>query len=202
MKTRRWIITLIFVPLLIVIGCKEEEKVDWGRVIAFDRFKGKITLIRDKKFDLQYPDNSQLTAVSYDLEKGFFEIEPKITVGLRIKLDIENSQIIIYDPASQNFKTIKYTLLDKKERIALDNPLVFDADNQKLKNFPIVDRERKMITVYSRRQQILMTFTLPEKYFTLPDYTWSAGDEVRVYYKENGKALRLVNITNLGFINE
>ena len=202
MKTRRWIITLIFVPLLIVIGCKEEEKVDRGRVIAFDRFKGKITLIRDKKFDLQYPDNSQLAAVSYDLEKGFFEIEPKITVGLRIKLDIENSQIIIYDPASQNFKTIKYTLLDKKERIALDNPLVFDADNQKLKNFPIVDRERKMITVYSRRQQILMTFTLPEKYFALPDYTWSAGDEVRVYYKENGKALRLVNITKLGFINE
>jgi hypothetical protein len=178
------------------------EKIDQGRAIAFDKFKGKIILIRDRKLDLRYPDYSQLPPVSYDLEKGFFETEPKITVGLRMKLDSANSQIIIYDPASQNFEAIKYTLLDKKERIALDNPLVFDADNQKLKSFPIVDRERKMITVYSRKQQILTTFTLPEKYFALPDYTWNAGDEVRVYYKEDGKAVRLVNITTFGFINE
>jgi hypothetical protein len=59
-----------------------------------------------------------------------------------------------------------------------------------------------MITVYSRRQQILTTFTLPDKYFALPAYTWNAGDEVRIYYKEKGKIQRLINITKLGFLRD
>ena len=28
-----------------------------------------------------------------------------------------------------------------------------------------------------------------------PDETWDAGDEARVYYKEEGKALRFMNIS-------
>jgi len=59
-----------------------------------------------------------------------------------------------------------------------------------------------MISIYSRRQRILTTFTLPEKYFDLPEYTWKARDDVWVYYKEEGKALRLLNITKMGFIKE
>jgi hypothetical protein len=119
-----------------------------------------------------------------------------------MKLDTENNQIIIFDPTRQNFQTIDYTVLDKKERIAIDNPLVFDTDNKKPKEFPIIDRERKMITVYSRRQRILTTFTPSEKYLDLPEYTWNAGDEVLVYYKEEGKALRLINITRIGFVKD
>ena len=68
-------------------------------------------------------------------------------------------------------------------------------ENDKPKKFPVVDREKKTITVYSKRQQILTTLTLPEEYFALPDYTWDAGDEVRIYYKEEGKAQRFMNIT-------
>ncbi len=202
MKTRRWIIELIFIPLLILIGCKEKEKVDRGRVIAFDRIKGKITLIRDKKFDLQSPDYSQLPPVTYVLFNDLPRIDLNLTVGLRMKLNAETNQIIIYDPTEQKFKTINYTLLTKKEGIAIENPLVFDTDKRRPKTFPIIDREYKMITVYSRRQQILTTFTLPEKYFDLPEYTWNAGDEVRIYYKEEGKALRLINTTKLGFIED
>jgi hypothetical protein len=202
MKKYSWIIGLVLVPLLMATGCGGKEKIDQGRVIAFDGFKGKITLIRGKKFDFRYPDYIQLPPVTYDLEKDFLGSKPKITVGLRMKLDSENNQIIIFDPSSRNFKTIQYTPLDKKESIAIDNPLVFDTDNRKPKEFPVIDRENKMITVYSRRQQILTTFTLSERYLALPDYTWNAGDEVRVYYKENGKALRLVNITKLGFLKD
>jgi len=29
----------------------------------------------------------------------------------------------------------------------------------------------------------------------MPENTWDAGDEVRIYYKEAGKALRFMNIS-------
>ena len=201
MKKRRLIIGLAVVSMLTAIGCGEEEKIDQGRVIALDKTKGTITLIREKKTDPQNPDYSQLPPVTYDLSKDFLEIKTEIKVGLRVKLNARKNQIIIYDPATQNFRTIDYTLLNQKEGIAIDNPLVFDTDNRKPKAFPIIDRERKMITVYSRRQQILTTFTVPQKYFNLPEYTWNPGDEVRVYFKER-KALRLINITKIGFLKD
>ncbi len=119
-----------------------------------------------------------------------------------MKLNPANNQIIIYDPIDRNFKTISYTLLDKKKGVLLDNSLVFDTNTNKPKKFPIIDRERKLITLYSRRQQILATFSLPEKFFDLPEYTWNAGDEVRIFYKEEGKALRLTNITKYGSVRD
>ncbi len=201
MKKYRLIIGLIIFPLLIVIACGEEEKSDQGRVIAFDKAKRTITLIRDKDF-LQYPNNRAMLPVTYDLPQDIIGIKPELKVGLRMKLDSANNQIIIYDPIDRNFKTIPYTLLDKKEGVLLDNSLVFDTNTNKPKKFPIIDRERKLITVYSRRQQILATFSLPQKFFDLPEYTWNAGDEVRIYYKKEGKALSLTNITKYGLVRD
>jgi hypothetical protein len=76
-----------------------------------------------------------------------------------------------------------------------DSPLVFDQVAKKEKQFPIVDMEKRSITIYSKRQKILSTFMVPDEYIALPDKTWEAGDEVRVYYKEDGKALRFMNIS-------
>jgi hypothetical protein len=201
-KKNSWWMGLVIVGLLMIIGCGGKEKTDQGRVVAFDKAKRTITLIRDKKTNTQNPDYTHLPPITYLLLKDFLGIEPELKVGLRMKLDTEKNQVLIYDPTSQNFQTIDYTVLDKKERIAIDNPLVFDMDNKNPKEFPIIDRERKMITVYSRRQRILTTFTLPEAYFALPEYTWNAGDEVRVFYKEEGKALRFINITRIGFVKD
>ncbi len=86
-------------------------------------------------------------------------------------------------------KKITYTLIDQKENVAKDSPLVAG------KKFPLVDKEKKAITVYSGRQKLLVTFSVPEEYLALPDNTWEAGDEVRIYYKEPGKAARFMNIT-------
>ncbi len=56
------------------------------------------------------------------------------------------------------------------------------------KKFPQVDKAKKAITIYSGRQKLLTTFSVPDEYLSLPDNTWEAGDEVRIYYKEPGKA--------------
>jgi hypothetical protein len=58
-----------------------------------------------------------------------------------------------------------------------------------------VDQDKKTITIYSGRQKMLTTFSVPAEYFGFPEYTWDAGDEVRIYWKEKGKAIRFMNIT-------
>jgi hypothetical protein len=195
-------IVLVLFPLLFSNGCGGKEKTDQGRLVSFDKTNRTITLIRDKKADALNPDYSYLPPVTYTLAKDFMEKDLELKVGLRMKLDTIKNQIIIYDPDLQAFRTIKYNPLDKKENIAIENPLVFDTETKKPKINPLIDRPKKMITIYSRRQRILTTFTLPEKYFNLPAHTWDAGDDIRIFYKEEGKALRLLNITRIGFVRD
>jgi hypothetical protein len=119
--------------------------------------------------------------------------DPK--AGYRMKLDTKKKQIVIFDKAAQNFKTIDYVPIDEQENIDRNHPLVYDKASEKAKKFPAVDKDKKQITIYSPRQKILVTIGVPPEYFALPDYTWDSGDEVRIYFKEPGKALRLMNIS-------
>ena len=170
------------------LGCGELGKVDQGRVIAFDKDKETVTFIIDVKHDPANPDYSG-APVTFALPKNPDERGEDPKAGLRMKLDTKTREIIIYDTAAQDFKKINYNLIDQKENVGKESPLVAG------KKFPIVDRNKKAITIYSGRQKILTTFFVPDEYLTLSENTWEAGDEVRVYYKEPGKCLRFMNIT-------
>ena len=169
-------------------GCGEMGKVEQGRVIAFDKDKETVTFIADTKHDTANPDYSG-APLTFALPKDPMERGEDPKAGMRMKLDTKTREIVIYDPASQSIKKITYTLIDQKENVAKDSPLVAG------KKFPMVDKEKKAITVYSGRQKLLVTFSVPEEYLALPDNTWEAGDEVRIYYKVPGKAARFMNIT-------
>ncbi len=183
-----WLTLLAILPVALVLGCGEQGKVEQGRVIAFDKAKDTLTFIVDVKHDAANPDYSG-APVNFALPKEPSERGADPKFGLRMKLDTKAREIVIYDPETKQMKKIQYTLIDQKEGVAKDNPLVAD------KKFPVVDKAKKAITVYSGRQKLLVTFSVPDEYFGLPDYTWEAGDEVRVYYKEPGKALRFMNIS-------
>lgn len=185
---------LLILPIAFISGC-EYGKVDQGRVVKMDKDKGVVTLIRDVNNDSQNPDYTHLPAIAYTIPKDPHEMGAEPKAGLRMKLDTKKNEITIYDPASQKFKTIPYTLIDQKENVAREDPAVWDASQKKSKKFPAVDKDKKTITIYSGRQKILTTFSLPEEYFSLSESTWDAGDEVRIYYKEDGKALRLMNVS-------
>ncbi len=195
MRKSYWIIALALIPVMITLGCGKLGKVDQGRVIQFDTNQKTVTLIRDIKNDPKNPEYSYLPPITYTLPADPYETGPEPKAGLRMKLDLPKKEIVIFDPSAQNFKTLQYTVVDQKEKIKKDDPLVFDPDQEKPKKFPVIDREKKTITIYSKRQQTLITFSLPEEYLALPDYTWDSGDEVRIYYKEEGKALRFMNVT-------
>jgi len=169
-------------------GCGEQGKVDQGRVIAFDKAKETVTFIIDVKHDTANPDYSG-APVTFVLPKDPMERGADPKAGLRMKLDTKTREIVIYDAATKGMKKITYTLIDQKENVAKTSPLVAD------KKFPLVDKEKKAITVYSGRQKLLVTFSVPEEYLGLPEQTWEAGDEVRIYSKEPGKAARFMNIT-------
>lgn len=197
MRNRRyWFLTIMLIlPLFLLAGCDEYGKVDQGRVVKFDKEKGTCVLIRDMKADPQNPDYNHLPPMTYTVPKDLAEMGPDPKAGCRMKLDAKAKQIVIFDAAAQDFKTLNYTLIDQKEDVDKNDPLVFDSSQGKAKKFPAVDREKKTITIYSGRQKIVTTFSLPDEYFALPDSTWDAGDEVRIYYKTEGKALRFMNIS-------
>jgi len=180
--------TLAATLLLGGFGCGELGTVDQGRVVAFDKEKATVTIIEDIKHDPADPDYSGAPK-TFSLPTDPAERGEDPKAGLRMKLDTDTREITIFDEASQGMKTITYTLIDQKEKVARTSPLVVG------KEFPIVDRDKKAITVYSSRQKLLVTFSVPAEYFALPDNTWTAGDEVRIYYKEPGKAARFMNIT-------
>ena len=115
-----------------------------------------------------------------------------------MKLDADKGQVVIYDPKpvkTSRRSTVKIVGQTARRSIAMD-PLVWDANAKKAtKPFPVVDKDKKIVTIYSGRQKLLVSFIPPEEYLSLPASAWDAGDEVRIYYKEDGKALRLMNVT-------
>ncbi|MCM2286323.1 MAG: DUF4881 domain-containing protein [Desulfobacula sp.] len=180
---------LAMLILMMFIGCNDEGKVKQGRTIAFDKEKGQVTFIEDKSLVKGKPEYTILPPSVFLIPKDKSEMGGDPTPGQRMKLDVEKGSITIFDTVTRQFKEIPYTLIEKKEKVGKDDPLV------KGKKFPIVDRTAKTIEIYSSRQKIYVSFSLPIEYFALPDETWAAGDEIRIYYKEEGKSLRLMNIT-------
>jgi hypothetical protein len=180
---------LIALPLAALLGCVQDGKVDQGRVVEFDPEKRLVTIIRDVKMDPLHPQYSHLPPLVYELPADPKETGPLPKVGRRLKLDADNNQIVLFDSATREFQRVDFVPIEKLERVIPDDARV------KGKTFPIIDREKNTITIYSSRQRILETIQVPEKYLKLPDDTWEAGDEVRIYYKQDGKALRFMNIT-------
>ncbi len=190
-----WRTLLVALPLVLLLGCTDYGKVDQGRVIKYDPETKTMTFIRDKANDAQNPDYTFLPPVSYVLPDNPAEAGPLPKAGGRMKIDNKKNQIIIFDPATQNFKTIDFVMIDYKENIDKEHPLVFDKDAGKAKKFPVVDKDKKTVTIYSGRQKTLSVIQLPEEYFAMPESTWDSGDEARVYYKDEGKALRYMNVS-------
>ena len=185
----KWINFLIVLPVLLLIGCQFGD-VQQGRVIEYDREKGVITYIRDSNY--MEPDNPRydmLPPITIKIPEKPKEMGPEPEAGKRMLLDYQNKKIVIFDTAAQDFLTISYTLIEQHDGVFRDDPMVAG------KTFPVVDRNKKTITVYSARQRELVTFSVPDEYFELPDDTWKAGDEIRYYYKDPEQALRLMNVT-------
>jgi len=195
MKLKQTVIaTLLAAALAIPLaGCTGDNfaKVEQGRVIAYDEAKGEVTVIHDSAMDAQNPVYDVLPPVVFKLPTDKSETGPLPKAGQRLKLDVKKGaeEIYIFDAVAQKLAHIPLQNVDVQMPVEKNSPLVKD------KEFPIIDKEKQTITIYSSRQKMLCTFGLPAEYADYPPSTWSAGDEVRFTYKEEGQMIRFMNIS-------
>ncbi len=183
--------------LMTMAGFSQAEfgQVEQGRTIAFDAEKKEVTLIHDSSGDQLKPIYDKLPPSVFKLPVDPNETGQDPKAGQRMKLDTDKKVIVIYDTNTKKFETLPINIVDLQQPIAKDHPLVFDKAENKAKKMPIIDKEKKTITIYSGRQKMLCTFSVPDNYFGYPASTWDAGDEVRIYYKVPGQSLRFMNIS-------
>lgn len=192
MAIRRRVLMFLLacVPALFTLGCTNNfGKVEQGRVIAFDKHKGLVTVIRDSVPGATKPHYDVLPPFVVKVPVDSNEMGPAPAAGKRLLFDTDLKKIVIFDVLAGSIKTITYTPLAEASNVAKDDPRVKGIQ------FPIVDRQNKAITIYSSRDKRLVKFTLPDEYFALPNDTWQAGDDVRYYYKQPSQALRLMNVS-------
>ena len=182
----KYILYIILPVILAITGCDKFGQVDQGRVVSFDQNEKTILIVRDKSEDPKKIDYSGLPPVSYKLPDDPAETGPEPTAGKLLKIDRDKNEVIIFDEKSNNILSIKYAPIEQKKA---------DPETQKNTEFPMIKQTEKNITLYLEKEKMLLTFSVPDEYFSLPKETWIMGDEVRVYYKEPGKSLRYMNIS-------
>lgn len=187
MKIRTLLLTLV-VALSFGLAACDFGQVDQGRCVAFDANSNVMTLIQDAKHDQQNPEYSG-GAVTFKLPVDPLEMGPMPVAGGRLKLDVEKSAVTIFNPETKAIEVVPVKMLDVQKNIGRSHPLV------KGKTFPVIDKEKCTITEYSGRQKILCTFQVTPEQMNLPPVTWEAGDEMRVYFKQPGQSLRVMNIS-------
>jgi len=184
-----WLTLLALLPLSLVFGCGEGGKVVQGRVISKDKEKKSVDLILDVKHEVGKPVYDQLPPVTYEFPQNPAEMGPEPKAGKLMGVNPDKKEIVIFDDSAKNFKAISYDPIEVVKGVGLRDPRVAN------KKFPIIDRDKKSITVYDKRNRLLTSFSLGEEYFKLPDETFGFGDEVRIYSKAPGKSARLMNIS-------
>ena len=186
--------------MLGIAGCDTSKygRVEQGRVVAFDAEKRVVTVVHDSAIDPVHPVYDTMPAVDFTLPNDPAEVGPLPKAGQRLKLDIEKKEIELYDIPKANLVYLPIEIVDLQQKIDRTHPLVYDATAMAAKPFPIIDAEKNTVTIYSSRQKVLCTFIIPEGYAdrnVYPLSTWDAGDEVRIYFKTEGQALRFMNIS-------
>lgn len=172
-------------PILLA-GCSPSGRVDQGQVIDYQRSAGLVTIIRDSNYsDQANPRFDVLPPVTIRVPADPGEMGPEPQPGKLLHLDWSGRRAVIFHGPTGTLRTVELTPIEPRGRVS-------PADAAKL---PAVDRGAKTITVWWPRARQAFVFSVADEYFALPDDTWKAGDEIRYYYRDPGRALRLMNVT-------
>ncbi len=195
---RKILLAILATTCLALTACTDFGQVVQGRTVAFDAEKRVVTFIKDSAVDSRNPQYTVLPPVSFTLPTVRNETGTLPRPGLRMELDTEKRIITMFNPEKQNFEEIPFELVDEHKGVDVSKKhvLVYDVVADKPLEFPQIDNEKRTVTIYSQRQQVLATIKVSEDVFAR--YTgddWGTGDVVRIYYKESGTSLRFMNVT-------
>ncbi|MCX8069450.1 MAG: DUF4881 domain-containing protein [Thermodesulfovibrionales bacterium] len=197
------LICVLFVSLFLLMSCQEKAKETFiqGRVIDYDINTNQVKIIRDANNDMIKPNYNTLPLLTFELPKDIIPKGSEPTDGYRINTDAENGVITVYDPQNNIFKDLKITIVDKVINVQRDDPLVFDKNTKSPVKFPIIEKDKKTITLYSQRQKIYLKFKVDETLFELPEKAWRAGDDIKISTKDNKKITTYTNLTKSDILN-
>jgi len=176
--------------VMLLAACGGFGKVNQGRVIDYDAATGLVTLISEaERKNVRLMKYDVLPPLTIQVPDHPKQMGPIPRAGKLMDLDTSNRTVVIFDNTTQAFKSVEYTLVEQRENVYTDDPALRGA------GLPKIDRAGRTITLYSPERRQLVKFSVPDEYFELPPDTWERGDEVRYYYKDPHKALRLMNVS-------
>lgn len=189
-RESRWGILASSIALCLMAGCAPQGKVGQGRVVEFNAAGGTVTVIEDSNpTDPANPRYDVVPARVLQLPKDPRAMGPAPVAGKLLRTDFQRCELVFFDIRTQGLKTVRCHLVRQQDGVQRDDSRLAG------KSFPIVERQAGTITLYSPQRRILATVSVPQEYLALPDDTWRSGDEVRYYYKVDGRTLRLMNVT-------
>ena len=185
MKIRNLMLMLAMAfSVALLTGCNFDGGVEQGRCVAFDATAKTLTIVVDVTHDQFNPHTFKLPVESKDMG-------PSPSVGGRLMIDLVKNTVLIYDQKTNSVRELAVQFTDVEKNVGSDHPKV------KGKTFPIIDKDQQTVTVYSGRQKSLITFKIPAEAQDYPAYVWTAGDEMRIAYRnaDKAQAMRIMNVT-------
>jgi hypothetical protein len=170
--------------MLPMAGCTDYGTVEQGRVIGYNKKTGQVILIRDSTGgQVAKPVYDALPPITVQAPGDPDEMGPDPQAGKLMRVDMKNHQLVIYDAAGKQFRTIPYTLLGEPRTVAKGTGL------------PAIDKSKQTITIYNPAQHLALTIAATDELLAMPADTWKTGDEIRYYFRDPAQALRMMNVT-------
>jgi hypothetical protein len=193
------IFALLALACLALAGCGDLGKIEQGRVVAYDKDKKLVTFLPNSEIDPRKTPKYAAPPLTFAIPADPAEMgrEPK-SGKLRVNINVEKKTISMYNPQTRAIEDFSFELVENHTGVNVrrQHPLVYDAAARKARSFPQVDAAKKTVTAYSAHQQMLTVMKFSDADFAkYKGDEWGAGDEVRIFYKEPGKSLRLMNVT-------
>ncbi len=184
---RNPLLILALAAVLLAAGCGDFGTVEQGLVVAATG--DQLTLILDSDPG-GAPVYDRLPPVTVRVPQDPSQMGPAPSAGGLIQLDTAAGKVTVFVAASQKLETIPVEVLERQGDVYPDSPAVAEA------HVPVIDKAAKTVKLYSPRTREMVTLSVPEQYLDLSAETWTAGDEVRYYFKDPGQALRMMNVSD------
>lgn len=191
MKKHFLLLTFVAALSFALSACEFNGGVEQGRCVSYDAAANTVTLVVDSAIDQHNPHYSGQVD-TYKLPTNELDMGPAPVPGGRLMVELDKKQILFYDYATKKAENMPITIISEEKGVSSR------SEKLKGKTFPIINKEDKTITIYSRRLEEIITFRPDDpNAFDLPAETWKAGDEVRIAFRKDmpGQAIRFMNVS-------
>lgn len=175
---------------LCLAACDFNGGVEQGRCVGYDPDKKTVTLVVDTTLDQHNPHYNG-GVHTFKLPENPLDMGPSPIAGGLLMIQPDKNMVLYFARDSNSVKEMPI------EVVAEEKGVVEKDARIKGKTFPVIDKEKGTVTVYSPRLEELVTFKVPDDAINLPAYTWEYGDEVRIAVRKDqpGQAIRFMNVS-------